>query len=158
MKTLILLSGLTIASSLKGQTTVYAVNSDGKIEKNNYDYFEKSTGKIFKCMQCSLTLKDIKPVNNAVIKIVDNKVYACGKRAHYDEKAKIFSLDSVETETEIGYLTSDKKIIHLKNGIESDKTTAPYIKDNKIYTSTNKLIKQIDGEEIYGAASYLLAL
>jgi len=37
-----------------------------------------------------------------------------------------------------------------------DEKNAPYIKNNKIYSSDNKILTLIEGKEIYGAAWYLI--
>jgi hypothetical protein len=156
MKKIILFFALITGLSLNSQTRIYSANADGTIDKTSYQVYDHSTGKIM------VRNKNIPPgndtVHNVIIRISANKIYTYGKQSHFTQNPKAIITDKEETTTEIGYLTADKKIIHIKNGEAVNEAVAPYIKDNKIYSSDNKVIGFIEGQDIYGAASYLLSL
>ncbi|HWY13022.1 MAG TPA: hypothetical protein VN026_16925 [Bacteroidia bacterium] len=156
MKLLILFSGLILSLSVKSQTTVYSARPDGTLNKSSYEYYIHATGKILK--SDTKTPPGIDTVQNVTLNIISNKVFVYWFKVQMNENPQSSKMDKVATPTEIGYLTADKKIISLKNGKPSDEALAPYIKDNKIYSSDNKIIAFIEGQEIYGAASYLLSL
>jgi hypothetical protein len=155
MKSIIIFLALIISLSLRSQTTVYGVRSDGTLDKSSYEYYDHASGKVLKFHKDIPSGKDT--VHNVTLRIISNKIYSYGKRGHFTENPKGLVVDKIETTVEIGYLTSDKKIINLKNGEPTDEALAPYIKDNKIFSADNKIIAFIEGQEIYGAASYLLS-
>ena len=127
---------LATTSILKAQTTVYTIKNGAK-DKDHYYYFEHSTGKVYECYLCDQKGR----MPGFTIKIEGNKIY------RVDEKT--------EKKVEIGFMTADKRILRVREGIESEanKPSADYIKDKKIYNSANNLIGIIEGNEMYGAAA-----
>ncbi len=156
MKLLTLFSSLILSLTIKSQTTVYSARPDGTLDKSNYEYYIHATGKILKSDK--KTPPGMDTVQNVILKIISNKVFVYWSNVHVNENQQSLTMDKTAITNEVGYLTTDKKIISLKNGKPTDEALAPYIKDNKIYSSDNKIIAFIEGQEIYGAASYLLSL
>jgi hypothetical protein len=161
MKTLILALGLITTLYTNAQTTLYYYKeADSSVYKNNYVYIDHSTGKMYGCKVSPEGKKESNPVHvypysSTTIEIDSNKIYAYVKAYHRDEKTKIMKEDSVETKFMLGYITDDKKIIAWKNSVSNNEATAFYIKGNKIFNSSNTIIRQFEGEENYAVACLL---
>jgi hypothetical protein len=161
MKTLLFIFGVVASLITQSQTALFFYKmSDNTVLKNDYVYIDQTTGKIFGCKVSAEGKKESKPVHlypfsSTTIEVNSNKIYAYVKAYHRDEKTKIMKEDSVETKFMLGYITDDKKIINLKNGISNNEATAFYIRGNKIYNSENTVIRQFEGEENFAVACLL---
>lgn len=135
MRVFILSVALCIASKLNSQTTVYLAKADGSADPTRYYYFEHNTGKIFTCFKCV----EKEAYTEVSLKVQENTVSLC--------KAEV-------TNPGVGFLTRSKKIVRVNKQYEIH---TAYIKEGKIYNSENKIVGVIDGDDIYGAAWYLVS-
>jgi hypothetical protein len=148
MKPVIFLS-LIICFSSRSQTTLYFTNADGTIDKNSYRYVIHSSGLVITHDKITSFKNDT--AYNFVLLVDSNKINCefIKVKTHSGKR-----LDHLQGN--LGYLTADKKIIECGAKVNHHETRPSYIKDSKIYSFDNKILAFIDGEEIYGAALYLL--
>ena len=138
MKEALLFFVLTINLCLKSQTTLYFTKPDGSIDKNSFWHVTHSSGLVIVHDKNTSFKSD---TSRSFLLIVEaNNINCIFKDA--SDKAK-------DVEGNLGRLDPGKKIIDFRG-------PPCYIKDSKIYSSDNKVLAYIEGEEIYGAALYLL--
>lgn len=152
MKPCLILAAFLISLSIKSQTKVFPIDKSGSANKDMYQYFDHSTGKVFMCMHC----KEKEEVNNVSAKIKGNKLFmATNATVNFNEKQTQMSVEKENKLIDLGYLTKDNKIIATKDGKWDEKAKTAYIKDHKVYDANDKLMGEIEGEDIYGAFWYL---
>ena len=158
MKTILTFFAILLTSVNYSQTYIYAEKEDGTKDITNYYYF--IADQVFKCENCKEALKDSKSFEK------DIKVNINNNEITIEEK----DLDLDDPKTKMAFLTDSKKIIYTKKDVLEDgriiysnevtpemEKNAPYIKENTIFNSENKIIGIINGKEIYAVAWYLLS-
>ena len=153
MKHFILLALFGLTSLGRSQTTVYFVKADGTKDTDNYESYEQGSGKIYSCYKCKENGKDKELLVGTNLDVQGSKIYIFGRKPDRTGKdtTKVFEPKIIK----VGFLMPNKKIVEEIDG-KASKYKSAWIKDNKIYSPDGKLIAIIDGEEIYGAAFYLL--
>jgi hypothetical protein len=146
MKLLVLFFSLIISLSFKSQTTLYFSNPDGTIDKNNYRLVIQSSGLVI--MHDKMTSFKNDTAYDFILMVDSNNVN-CDFRDPISKKVK-------GIQGNLGRLDADKKIIDYNAKLNNHETHPSYIKDSKIYSFDNKILAFIEGEEIYGAALFLL--
>lgn len=153
MKQIILLFLLLTGIYVRSQTTVYFVKADGTKDPDNYESYEHGSGKIYSCYRCQENGKEKSLLVGTNLDVQGSKIYIFGKKP--DRTGKDTTKNYEPKIIKVGFLMPNKKIVEEIDG-KASKYKPAYIKDNKVYSPDNKLIAIIEGEEIYGAAFYLL--
>jgi hypothetical protein len=147
MKLLLLLS-VIIHLSLRSQTTLYFANPDGTIDRNTYMRVIQSSGLLI--IHDKTTSYKNDTAFNFVLLVDSNRINCEFKKMRTHDGKKEHRLQG-----NLGYVTTDKKIIEFAAKLNHHETRPSYIKDSKIYSFDDKVLAFIEGEEIYGAALFL---
>jgi hypothetical protein len=148
MKPSLLFLSLVICSSFFSQTKLFFADADGTIDRNSYRLIIQSTGLVITHDKSTFFRSD---TAKYFILAVDSNYVHCDFRDKVTKEPSGLLANLV-----LGRLDADKKIIDFAAEQNHHDRRPCYIKDSKIYSPDNKVVAFIEGQEIYGAALWLL--
>lgn len=145
MKNGLLIFSVLSVLSFKAQTTLYSVNSNEQIDRTSFRQVLQSSGLVILHDKSTSFKNDT--AHNFILLVEGNTVKCDWK----NKPAK-----AADVKGELGYLTSDKKIIEQGEKENNRHLKSSYVKGNYIYNSEHERVGYFEGEEMFGVALFLL--